>query len=93
MPVYEYRCQGCGLKTSVLWRNYSPPDTVECKKCGSEETTKVISRVAFHKSLGSKLADLDPRYDRMVEAATERNSDADPRTYLDKATPLSEATE
>ena len=48
--------------------------------------------MAFHKSLGSKLADLDPRYDRMVEAATERTG-ADPRTYLDKATPLSEATE
>ena len=89
--MYEYRCELCGLKTSVLWRNYKPPDSVGCKSCGSDETTRVISRVAFHKSLGSKISDLDPRYDRMVEAATEGT--ADPRTYLDKATPLSEAAE
>ncbi len=93
MPVYEYRCQSCGLKTSVLWRTYNPPASVGCRNCGSDETTRVISRVAFHKSLGSKLADLDPRYDRMVEAETQRTADADPYTYLDTATPLSEATE
>lgn len=90
MPIYEYRCRGCNRKSDVLWRNFSPPDAVECAGCGGNDTTRVISTVALHKSLASKLGDLDPKYDRMLDAADSGNPRADPNYYLSKATPLSE---
>ena len=92
MPVYEYRCESCNQKSDVLWRNFSPPDSVACKNCNSEETSRVISRVAFHKSLASKLSELDPRIDRQLDAV-DNNPVADPRNYLRNATPLSDADE
>ena len=82
MPIYEYRCQTCLHKTGKLWRNFSPPDTIDCERCGSDDTTRVISSVAFHKSLSTRLADLDPRYDKMVDAAAASTSEADPYRYM-----------
>ena len=90
MPIYEYRCDGCNLKSSVLWRSYTPPDAIECKGCGSGDTHRVISSVALHKTMGTKLSELDSRYDKMLDAADAGNPRADPNYYLSKATPLSE---
>lgn len=92
MPIYEYRCDACNHKSSVLWRSFSPPDAVECQGCASGDTRRVMSSVALHKSLSSKLSELDPRYDRMLDAADSSNPRADPNYYLNKATPLSEGT-
>ena len=93
MPIYEYQCQSCRRKTSLLWRNFSPPDSTTCRSCGSEETARVVSTFSFHRSLDSKLSDLDPRYDGMVDAAAESTSEADPYSYLDRMESLSEADE
>ncbi len=82
MPIYEYRCQSCNGKSSVLWRNFSAPDSVECRSCGSPDTKRVISQVAFHKSITTRLADLDPRYDKMLDASAANNPVADPYRYL-----------
>ncbi len=93
MPIYEYRCQDCRHKTSKLWRGFDAPPSIACGSCTSPNTSRVISSVAFHRSLGSTLQDLDPRYDRMVDAAAANNSEADPDSFLRRATPLSDATE
>ncbi len=90
MPIYEYRCEGCNRKSDVLWRNFSPPDAIDCKTCGSAETHRVISSVALHKSLKTQMSELDSKYDRMLDAADSTNPRADPNYYLSKATPLSE---
>ncbi len=92
MPIYEYRCDACEHKSSVLWRKFPPPDAVECNACGSASTHRVMSSAALHKSLGSKLSDLDSKYDRMLDATDATNPRADPNHYLSKATPLSEGT-
>ena len=73
MPIYEYRCDGCNHKSDLLWRSYSPPDAVECKSCGSGETHRVISSVALHKTMGTKMSELDSKYDRMLDAADSSN--------------------
>ncbi|MDP7619687.1 MAG: zinc ribbon domain-containing protein [Dehalococcoidia bacterium] len=91
MPIYEYRCRECQEKTSKLWRGFDAPDAVPCAECGSEQTSRIISSVAFHKSLRSKLQDLDPRYDRMVDSAAANTSTSDPNQFIDRATPLSES--
>ena len=92
MPIYEYRCGGCNHKTGVLWRRYPPPDEARCERCGVEGAVRVMSSVALHKSVGSKLSELDPKYERMLDAADSGNPRADPNYYLSKATPLSEGT-
>ena len=82
MPIYEYRCQSCNLKFEKLWRTFTTPDSVECNHCGSDDTDRVISRVAFHKSISTRLADLDPRYDKMLDTAGANTKDADPFNYI-----------
>lgn len=43
MPLYEYKCDKCDNKfeTLVSFRNAGNP--VECPKCGSRETSKLMS--------------------------------------------------
>lgn len=48
MPIYEYRCQNCGRRVSILWRSFSdveakPP---QCSRCGSHNLSRLISRVS-----------------------------------------------
>ena len=82
MPIYEYRCGSCHHKSSKLWRNFSPPESIECERCGGGDTTRVISSVAFHKSLSTRLGELDPRYDKMVDAAAASTAEADPYRFM-----------
>ena len=35
MPIYEYRCDECGKRSSALLPSYSSPDPV-CPHCGKE---------------------------------------------------------
>lgn len=91
MPIYEYRCQDCQEKTSKLWRGFDAPQSIPCSACQSENTSRIISRVAFHKSLGTQLQELDPRYDRMVDNAAANSAGSDENNYLRRATPLSDA--
>jgi putative FmdB family regulatory protein len=69
MPVYEYDCGSCGTRVSVLLRSVNSPDPERCPECGAAQLTKAISRVQFHKSAETKLAELDPKYEKMVDAA------------------------
>ena len=91
MPIYEYRCDVCQSKTSKLVRGFDAPESISCCECGGDNTHRIISNVAFHKSLNSKLQDLDPRYDRMADTAAANTADADPNRFLKNAIPLSAA--
>ena len=63
MPIYEYRCHGCGRRVTLFWRSFSdieetPP---HCSFCGGEDLTRLVSRVAVVRSEESRLDDLaDP---------------------------------
>ncbi len=50
MPIFEYRCDGCGGEFEELVR--SSDETVPCPDCGSEEVSRKLSVFAF-KSTGS----------------------------------------
>jgi putative FmdB family regulatory protein len=63
MPIYEYRCQDCRRRTSVLWRSFSEAEVEppQCAHCGSSNLVRLISRVAVLHSEESRLEDLaDP---------------------------------
>ena len=91
MPIYEYRCDDCRAKTDKLVKGFNAPDEIECRDCGGYNTHRIISRVAFHKSLSTKLQELDNRYDRMVDSAAASTADADPNRFLDRSIPLDAA--
>lgn len=63
MPIYEYRCQECGRRFSVFWRSFSDvqEDKIICKRCGSDDVNRLVSRVRMVRSEESRLDDMaDP---------------------------------
>jgi putative FmdB family regulatory protein len=63
MPIYEYRCEACGRRFSVFWRNFSDvkEDKIVCKRCGSDEVGRLVSKVRVVRSEESRMEDLaDP---------------------------------
>ena len=59
MPIYEYKCQSCGAKTSHLVRSSSQPFEPKCQACGGLELTRIFSTFAHHRSEGDRLAEFD----------------------------------
>jgi len=59
MPIYEYRCSGCGGRTTVLVRRYNDLPKPVCAKCGSGEMVRLMSSFAYHRSQASRLEDFD----------------------------------
>lgn len=45
MPVYEYKCLGCGKVSEILQR-ITDPALTECRACGGS-LTKLISNTSF----------------------------------------------
>lgn len=86
MPLYEFDCAGCGRRSSLLVRGASAGVTPVCPHCGGADLRRAVSRFAFHKSLQSKAEQLDPKYDRMLDAANpDLSAEALTRRYgLDK---------
>ena len=70
MPIYEYACFDCKKAVSVLARRVGAPTDPACPECGGKNLQRLISRFAFHLSLMSKMEQLDPKYDKMIDAAS-----------------------
>lgn len=61
MPIYEYRCQECGRKSSFLLLSINSPFEPACQHCGGKRLTRLVSRVAVLRSEESRLERLaDP---------------------------------
>jgi putative FmdB family regulatory protein len=59
----------CREVLSVLVKRISDDAQPTCPKCGGTDLHRLISRFAFHLSYVSKLDQLDPKYDKMIDAA------------------------
>lgn len=70
MPVYEYACMSCERVVSVLARRVGADARTACPECGGHDLHRLVSRFAFHQSMTSKLEQLDPKYEKMVDAAS-----------------------
>ena len=55
MPLYEYRCQDCRRRSTVLVRSMSNVPEPSCEHCGGGNLTRLISKVSFHRSWGNSL--------------------------------------
>jgi len=60
MPIYEYACNGCRRRVSLLVRNINSSETPVCPRCGGRELTRLFSRFAVVKSEES-------RFERMAD--------------------------
>ena len=70
MPIYEYACMDCEKVVSVLVKRVTDDFQPACPKCGGADVHRLISSFAFHQSMLSKLEQLDPKYDKMIDAAS-----------------------
>jgi len=61
VPIYEYECQGCQRRISLLIRTLSAAGAPRCPRCGSAELSRLMSRFATVKSEDARLDSLaDP---------------------------------
>lgn len=61
MPIYEYECQGCRRRLSLLIRTVSAAEAPRCPRCGSAELSRLMSRFSTVKSEDARLDSLsDP---------------------------------
>ncbi len=49
MPIYEYRCEECGKRSSALLPSFSSPDPV-CPHCGKPALRRLVSTFATVRS-------------------------------------------
>ena len=50
MPLYEYRCGGCGRKVTLLVRGFKRPTDCGCPNCGSADLKRVFSTFRMAKT-------------------------------------------
>lgn len=55
MPIFEYRCEGCGNEFEALVRSNTQP---ACPQCGSAQVDKQLSVFATASSSGGDLPPL-----------------------------------
>jgi putative FmdB family regulatory protein len=61
LPIYEFRCRDCGKKSTFLTLSVASSFDPKCKKCGSSNLDKLVSRIAVSRSEESRLESLaDP---------------------------------
>lgn len=61
MPIYEYYCQDCRRRVSVLVRSISRPGTPMCPRCGGPHLERLMSRFSRVRSEDARLDSLaDP---------------------------------
>ncbi len=61
MPIYEYECEKCRKRTSILTLRVSEKVDASCKHCGGSKLRRLMSRFAMPKSEESRLESLsDP---------------------------------
>jgi putative FmdB family regulatory protein len=55
MPMFEYRCERCGAIAEVFQR--TPSGRPACERCGSSETTRLVSLFSFRAAQKAKYSD------------------------------------
>ena len=61
MPIYEYRCEDCKRRSSLLLRSFKEETRPVCPYCGGKKLRRVFSRFAMVRSEEDRLERLaDP---------------------------------
>lgn len=60
MPIFEYKCAGCGTRFEKLIRRESYELELACPSCGAAGAEKELSTFAAHAKAGSPAAAAGP---------------------------------
>jgi putative FmdB family regulatory protein len=64
MPIYEYRCAGCGRKASLFFRSIAAAEpNPACPNCAERRLERTVSRVWAHRSSQSVGAYPEPTFE------------------------------
>ncbi|MBI2455139.1 MAG: zinc ribbon domain-containing protein [candidate division NC10 bacterium] len=55
MPIYEYQCEDCRRRVSILVRSISNPGRPTCPRCGGHHLERLMSRFARLRSEDDRL--------------------------------------
>jgi putative FmdB family regulatory protein len=55
VPIYEYHCQDCRRRVSLLIRSISNPGIPTCPRCGGQALDRLMSRFARPRSEDARL--------------------------------------
>jgi putative FmdB family regulatory protein len=69
MPIYEYGCHRCRKFVEIIVRRVNDDFKPRCPECGGRKLTRMISSFSFHLSMKSRIDQLDPKYDKMIDAS------------------------
>lgn len=88
MAVYEFRCATCGAVTAHWCAIAERPQSVTCEACGSPGAVRIVSQSSVRLSSASKVARLDPKYEKRVDQAIRNTPMADPDRLLKRMKPF-----
>jgi len=93
MPLYEYQCRRCDVRTEVFQRRLDAPREAICEACGSSDLERAYAPFATYRSEVDKLRELDPKYYQRVDQAIARTPEADPMRHLQRLRRFDSASE
>ncbi|HVC31540.1 MAG TPA: zinc ribbon domain-containing protein [Steroidobacteraceae bacterium] len=67
MPIYEYRCAACSTTFTHFSRRIEVGSHLACERCGAD-AERLISSFALHRSLQTQIDQLDPRFEKQLDA-------------------------
>lgn len=70
VPIYEYQCEQCQAKFSLLIGMVAAPDEEKCPKCGSHNIKRLVSKFRRLYSEDEKMQKLEDRLDMMGEPSS-----------------------
>lgn len=70
MPIYDYRCTGCGKRFSAFFRSFSDVSEPACSHCGQPGPVRLPPRVR-------QLRSEEDRLDRLADPAALGDVDED----------------
>ena len=86
MPLYRYECESCGNQFTILVRQQAQVDAPACPKCGSEDTRRMVPRVAIQfKGSGYYKTDYAHK-GKAGSAGTKNNGAAEAKSSTDSKT-------
>jgi putative FmdB family regulatory protein len=47
MPIFEYKCSGCGIVSEIFTNIGGQNDPLACKSCGSTSLEKLLSKASI----------------------------------------------
>lgn len=65
MPIYEYRCQQCNRRFSVLVGIVGGEEAPKCPQCGSADASRIVSRFVRGRSEDARMDELADRVESM----------------------------